>query len=86
MIFQDTSLTIFSCIEKSYYCVGIYLGKYMEQGVLENDWVLIFDRMRNLRHTDSYSFRIHPTSGEVESGIGIAVEFIDRMEKLLNKT
>jgi uncharacterized protein (UPF0332 family) len=58
----------------------------MEQGVLENDWVLIFDRMRSLRHTDSYSFRIHPTREEVEYGIGIAGEFIDRMEKLLNKT
>lgn len=57
--------------EKSHYCIGIYLGKYVEQGVLENDWVLIFDRIRSLRHTDQYSFRIHPTKEEVESGIGL---------------
>ena len=72
--------------EKSHYCIGIYLGKYVEQRVLEKDWVLIFDRIRSLRHTDQYSLRIHPTKEEVESGIGIAGDFIDRMEKLLNET
>lgn len=72
--------------EKSHYCVGIYLEKYVEQGVLEEDWVLIFDRMRSARHTDQYSFRMHPSKEEVESGIDIAEKFITRMEKLLNET
>jgi len=72
--------------EKSHYCIGVYLGKYVEQGVLEEDWVLIFDRMRSVRHTDQYSFQVHPSKEEVDSGIDIAGKFVDRMEKLLNET
>jgi uncharacterized protein (UPF0332 family) len=72
--------------EKSHYCIGVYLGKYVEQGVLEEDWVLIFDRMRSVRHTDQYSFQVHPSKEEVESGIDIAEKFVNRMEKLLGET
>ena len=72
--------------EKSHYCLGVYLGKYVEQGFLEEEWVLIFDRMRSVRHTDQYSFQMHPSKEEVESGIDIAGKFVDRMEKLVNKT
>ncbi len=72
--------------EKSHYCVGVYLEKYVEQGVLEEDWVLIFDRMRSVRHADQYSFQTHPSKEEVESGIDIAGKFVNRMEKLLNET
>ena len=72
--------------EKSHYCVGVYLGKYVEQGVLEEDWVLIFDRMRSVRHTDQYSFQVHPSKEEVESGIDIAGKFMNRMETLLSET
>lgn len=72
--------------EKSHYCVGIYLEKYVAQGVLEEDWVSIFDRMRSVRHTDQYSYQVHPSKEEVESGIDIAEKFIARMEELLNKT
>jgi uncharacterized protein (UPF0332 family) len=72
--------------EKSHYCAGVYLEKYVEQDVFEGDWVLIFDRMRSVRHTDQYSFRTPPSSEEVDSGIDIAGKFVDRMEKLLNET
>lgn len=72
--------------EKSHYCAGVYLEKYVEQGVLEEDWVLIFDRMRSVRHTDQYSFQIHPSKEEVDSGIDIAGKFVNRMVKLLNET
>jgi len=72
--------------EKSHYCVGVYLGKYVAESVLEEDWVLIFDRMRSVRHTDQYSFQAHPSKEEVDSGIDIAVKFVNRMEKLLNET
>lgn len=54
--------------EKSHYCVGVYLGKYVEQDELEEEWVLIFDRLRSLRHTDQYSFQMHPSKEEVDSG------------------
>ena len=69
--------------EKSHYCVGVYLEKYVDEGVLEEDWVLIFDRIRSIRHTDQYSFQTHPSKEEVDSGIDIAGKFVDRMEKLL---
>lgn len=72
--------------EKSHYCVGVYLEKYVDQLVLEEDWVLIFDRMRSVRHTDQYSFQTHPSKEEAESGIDIAGKFVNRMEKLLNET
>ena len=72
--------------EKSHYCVGVYLEKYVEQGVLEEDWVLIFDRIRSVRHTDQYSFKVHPSKEEVESGIDIAGKFVNRMETLLSGT
>ncbi len=71
--------------EKSHYCVGVYLEKYVDEGVLEEDWVLIFDRIRSVRHTDQYSFRTHPSKEEVDSGIDIARKFVDRMEKLLEE-
>lgn len=69
--------------EKSHYCVGVYLEKYVDEGVLEEDWVLIFDRIRSIRHTDQYSFQTHPSKEEVDSGIDIAGKFVDRMEKVL---
>lgn len=72
--------------EKSHYCVGVYLGKYVEQGALEEDCVLIFDRMRSVRHTDQYSFQVHPSKEEVDSGIDIAEKFVNRMQKLLDET
>ena len=72
--------------EKSHYCVGVYLEKYVEQGVLEEDWVLIYDRMRSVRHTDQYSFQMHPSKEEVESGIDISGKFVNRMETLLSGT
>lgn len=71
--------------EKSHYCVGVYLEKYVDEGVLEEDWILIFDRIRSVRHTDQYSFQTHPSKEEVDSGIDIARKFVDRMEKLLEE-
>ncbi|MCX9010808.1 MAG: hypothetical protein OIN66_06765 [Candidatus Methanoperedens sp.] len=54
--------------------------------LLEEEWVLIFDRMRSVRHTDQYSFQTHPSKEEVESGIDTAGKFVDRIESLLNET
>lgn len=71
--------------EKSHYCVGVYLEKYVEKGELEEEWILIFDRMRSTRHADHYSFYSHPTFEEIQSHINTAKEFIERMKKLLKK-
>ncbi|PKK81154.1 MAG: HEPN domain-containing protein [Thermoplasmata archaeon HGW-Thermoplasmata-2] len=72
--------------EKSHYCVGVYLSDYVERGLLEAEWVSMFDRMRTARHTDQYSFDLSPTSEEVESAIDTAKSFVARMERLLKET
>jgi len=69
--------------EKSHYCVGMYLEKYVEQGLLEKEWVIIFDRMRSVRHADQYSFYSTHTTEEIQSYISTAREFLERMKKLL---
>jgi uncharacterized protein (UPF0332 family) len=69
--------------EKSHYCVGMYLEKYVEQGLLEKNWVMIFDRMRSIRHADQYSFYTTHTTEEIQSYINTAKEFVERMKKLL---
>ncbi len=40
--------------EKSHYCIGVYLEKYVDNGDLEEEYTLIFDRMRSARNTDQY--------------------------------
>lgn len=72
--------------EKSHYCVGVYLEKYVEQNVLEEKWVMLFDRMRSARHTDQYSFQPHPSSEEVESAIRADRKFIERIAQLMRET
>ena len=42
--------------EKSHYCIGLYLQKYVEEGTLEEEWPMLFDRIRSVRHADQYSF------------------------------
>jgi uncharacterized protein (UPF0332 family) len=47
--------------EKSHYCIGLYLQSYVENDELEEDWPMLFDRMRSIRHTDQYSFQAKPS-------------------------
>lgn len=72
--------------EKSHYCLGLYLQKYVEEGALEEDWPMLFDRMRSVRHADQYSFQSRPTDEEVSAGLDLAERFINRMERLLKDT
>jgi uncharacterized protein (UPF0332 family) len=72
--------------EKSHYCIGLYLQRYVEEGSLEEDWPMLFDRIRSVRHADQYSFMAKPTEEEVHEGIDLAERFIERMEKLLGET
>ena len=64
----------------------MYLEKYVEQGLLEKEWVMIFDRMRSVRHADQYSFYTTHTTEEIQSYINTAREFVERMKKLLKNT
>ncbi len=72
--------------EKSHYCIGLYLQRYVEEGALEEDWPMLFDRMRSVRHADQYSFQSRPTDEEVSAGLDLAERFINRMERLLRDT
>ena len=72
--------------EKSHYCIGLYLQRYVEEGSLEEDWPMLFDRIRGVRHADQYSFMARPTGEEVQAGIDLAERFIERMEGLLQET
>jgi uncharacterized protein (UPF0332 family) len=72
--------------EKSHYCIGLYLQKYVEEGALEEEWPLLFDRIRSIRHSDQYSFMAKPTVEEILAGIDLAKRFIERMEGLLCET
>ena len=71
--------------EKSHYCIGLYLQKYVEEGALEEEWPMFFDRIRSIRHADQYSFMAKPSEEEVQSGIDLAERFIERMERLLRE-
>ena len=71
--------------KKSHYCIGLYLQRYVEDGTLEEDWPMLFDRIRSVRHADQYSFIALPSVNEVQAGIDLAERFIDRMERLLKE-
>lgn len=71
--------------EKSHYCIGLYLQKYVEKGTLEEEWPMFFDRIRSVRHADQYTFMAKPSKEEVQSGIDLAERFIERMQRLLNE-
>jgi uncharacterized protein (UPF0332 family) len=74
--------------EKSHYCIGLYLQRYVEDGTLEEDWPwpMLFDRIRSVRHTDQYSFAALPMVEEVQASIDLAERFMERMERLLKET
>lgn len=70
--------------EKSHACVARYLeAKYVRASLLEPKWVNLLDRYRDLRHEDQYGIIKRFDGGEAEEGIGVATEFVGRMEKLL---
>ena len=80
---RDWNQSVYHSVrEKSHYCVGVYLGLYAERGLLEEEWVLVFDRMRSARHTGQYSFNVSPISEEVKSALQAAKDFVGRMERL----
>jgi len=68
--------------EKSHYCIGLYLQTYVEKDDLEEEWPMLFDRIRSVRHADQYSFQVKPTEEEVRSWLHLAECFINRMELL----
>lgn len=87
-IFHSASAVLFrdGVREKNHYCIGLYLQKYVKEGTLEEEWPMLFDRIRSVRHADQYSFMAKPSEEEVQAGIDLAERFIERMEMLLRET
>ena len=72
--------------EKSHYCIGLYMQRYVDEGSFEEEWPMLFDRMRSVRHADQYSLEPKPTEEEVRACSELAKRFIERIEKLLVET
>ncbi len=72
--------------EKSHYCIELYLNHYAQSGDLEEEWVLMFSRMRTQRHESQYSFGPAPTDTEVLAAVKHAGQFIERIRRLLSET
>ncbi|WP_214019479.1 HEPN domain-containing protein [Methanoculleus sp.] len=72
--------------EKSHYCIELYLNYYAQSGDLEEEWVLMFSRMRTQRHESQYSFGPAPTAAEVLAAVEHAGQFIERIRRLLAET
>jgi len=72
--------------EKSHFCIARYLEKYVEKNLLEEKWVFLLDRIRDIRHMDQYSLHHSATEEESISALNSAKDFFKRMKKLFNET
>ena len=72
--------------EKSHFCIARYLEKYLENELLEEKWIILLDRIRDVRHTDQYSLHHNATEEEAVSAFNSAKNFYNRMIKLFNET
>ena len=70
--------------EKSHHCIARYLEKYVEDESLEEKWVTLLDRMREVRHMDQYTLQYNATHEEATSSMNSAKKFVNRMKILLD--
>src|SRR4030042_437617 len=68
--------------EKSHYCIARYLEKYVDEDSLEEEWVVLLDRIRDVRHQDQYTLYHHTTEEEADSVLKSAKQFVQRIKKL----
>ena len=70
--------------EKSHYCVARYVEeKYMKAKKLEEKWINLLDRYRDLRHEDQYDVNFFATEADARNSLEFAEKFLERMRKLL---
>jgi uncharacterized protein (UPF0332 family) len=69
--------------EKSHYCIARYMEKYVENDSLEEEWVTLLDRMREIRHMDQYTLQYSATHEEATSSMDSAKKFVKRIKILL---
>ena len=71
--------------EKSHYCVARYLERYVENNMLENEWVSLLDYAREVRHADQYNVGFVSTEEDAKEMYNTAVKFVKRMKQLLEE-
>src|SRR3989338_1355262 len=72
--------------EKSHYCLARFLeNNYVKKKELEEEWVIMLDRYRGLRHDDQYGTDFYVTKEEAEEALNAANRFVERMEKLFSR-
>jgi uncharacterized protein (UPF0332 family) len=72
--------------EKSHYCIARYLEKYVDEDSLEDEWVVLLDRIRDVRHIDQYTLYHHTTEEEADSALKSAKQFLLRIKKFFKDT
>ena len=72
--------------DKSHFCIARYLEKYVENDILEERWVLLLDKIRDVRHMDQYSLHHSADEEEAVSALKSAEDFFKRMKKLFTET
>jgi uncharacterized protein (UPF0332 family) len=72
--------------EKSHFCIGEYIIGYVELDLLEYDRILLLSRLRNIRHSNQYSFNPAPSKEEAEAMLESAEKNVNRIAKLLDET
>ena len=71
--------------EKSHACIGRYLEeKYAKKGVLEKEWIHLFDHHRQIRHDDQYDLSFFSTKEDADQAVKSANRFLRRMEGFLS--
>ena len=71
--------------EKSHYCIARYLEKYVEEQRIEEEWVVLLDRLRDIRHNDQYSLTHQATIEEASAALDAAKDFVSRIKKLFTE-
>lgn len=71
--------------EKSHYCLARYLDLHVGRGELEQKWVDLLDRIRDVRHAGHYDLSHSSTVEEAESCLEATKRFSEAMEKLLKR-
>lgn len=72
--------------EKSHYCIARYLDRYVKKKDLEEKWVDLLDRIRDVRHAGHYDLTYSSTKEEAKSCLDAARKFVQRMTSLFEKT
>ena len=69
--------------ERSHFCIGIYLQHLVEEGLLEPKWPIVFNSIRNQRHTQQYTFQVERSKKELDKIWIDGKKFIERMERII---